>query len=157
MHRFVTTDDFEVGEELSEQVGLDHFGRRGALSIKQNLLSRIQELEKIQGEVESAQGKNKEVNAEIMKKMVKTYETMAPKKAAGVLSVMKDDLAVEVLLKMKEKKLASILDAMEPNRAMTLSSIMAKRRPAGIAIGEEGAAEPETETKETEPKQTEAR
>lgn len=39
-------DDYEVGEELSDRVKLSDFGRRAILSIRQNLTSRILELEK---------------------------------------------------------------------------------------------------------------
>lgn len=38
--------DFEVGEEASEEVRLEHLSRRNILSLKQNLAARIQDLEK---------------------------------------------------------------------------------------------------------------
>lgn len=38
--------DFEIGEEVSEQIFIDDFGRRNILSLRQNLVSRILELEK---------------------------------------------------------------------------------------------------------------
>lgn len=38
--------DFEVGEEVSEEIKLLDFGRRDILSIRQNLVSKIQEFEK---------------------------------------------------------------------------------------------------------------
>jgi N utilization substance protein A len=38
--------DFEVGEEVSQEVKLEDFGRRNILALKQNLQSRIMELEK---------------------------------------------------------------------------------------------------------------
>ena len=38
--------DFEVGEEVSEEMKLIDFGRREILSIRQNLISKIQEYEK---------------------------------------------------------------------------------------------------------------
>ena len=38
--------DFEVGEEVSETVGMAEFGRRSILSLRQNLVSRIHDLEK---------------------------------------------------------------------------------------------------------------
>lgn len=38
--------DFEVGEELSEEIRLVGFGRREILAIRQNLISKIQEYEK---------------------------------------------------------------------------------------------------------------
>ena len=38
--------DFEVGEEVTEEIKLNHFGRRAILSMRQNLVSKIIELEK---------------------------------------------------------------------------------------------------------------
>ncbi|MBL7953050.1 MAG: transcription termination/antitermination protein NusA [Flavobacteriales bacterium] len=38
--------DFEVGEEVSQEVKIEDFGRRNILSLKQNLQGRIMELEK---------------------------------------------------------------------------------------------------------------
>lgn len=38
--------DFEVGEEVSEEIKFEDFGRRNILSLRQNLMSRILELEK---------------------------------------------------------------------------------------------------------------
>ncbi|MEQ9063490.1 MAG: transcription termination factor NusA [Vicingaceae bacterium] len=38
--------DFEVGEEVSEEVKLEDFGRRSVLALRQNLISKILELEK---------------------------------------------------------------------------------------------------------------
>jgi transcription termination/antitermination protein NusA len=38
--------DFEVGEELTEEIKFNDFGRRNILSLRQNLISRIMELEK---------------------------------------------------------------------------------------------------------------
>lgn len=38
--------DFEIGEEVSEPVRLGDFGRRAVLAVRQNLVSRILELEK---------------------------------------------------------------------------------------------------------------
>ncbi|MFA6360672.1 MAG: NusA N-terminal domain-containing protein, partial [Dysgonamonadaceae bacterium] len=39
-------DDFEVGEEVTDEVFLDHFGRRTILNLRQTLASKILELEK---------------------------------------------------------------------------------------------------------------
>ncbi len=38
--------DFEVGEEASEELKIEEFGRRAILSMRQNLVGKIQELEK---------------------------------------------------------------------------------------------------------------
>lgn len=39
-------EDFEVGEDVSDKISIDDFGRREVLSIRQNLISRIMDLEK---------------------------------------------------------------------------------------------------------------
>lgn len=39
-------DDFEVGDFFAEVIGLDSFGRRGILNLKQNLQGRIMDIEK---------------------------------------------------------------------------------------------------------------
>jgi N utilization substance protein A len=38
--------DFEIGEEVSEKIEIDDFGRRNILALRQNLISRVLELEK---------------------------------------------------------------------------------------------------------------
>ena len=38
--------DFEIGEEITEPVNMNDFGRRAVLALRQNLASRIMELEK---------------------------------------------------------------------------------------------------------------
>lgn len=39
-------DTYEVGEEVSDAIGLESFGRRSVLSLRQNLASKIMEIEK---------------------------------------------------------------------------------------------------------------
>src|ERR1043165_1724856 len=38
--------DFEIGEDVSEKVDLEYFGRRAVLAVRQNLVQKILELEK---------------------------------------------------------------------------------------------------------------
>lgn len=38
--------DFEIGEEVTEEVKMEDFGRRAVLSLRQNLMSKVLELEK---------------------------------------------------------------------------------------------------------------
>lgn len=40
--------DFEVGEEFTEKIGLKDFGRREILSLRQNLITKVMEFEKLQ-------------------------------------------------------------------------------------------------------------
>jgi flagellar motility protein MotE (MotC chaperone) len=92
--------------------------------------ARIADLNKLLTDLKDIESKKLESDKKALAKLVKTYETMQPKKAANVISTMGDDLAAEILSQMKEKKVASILESMESNRAMKLSSILARRKPA---------------------------
>ncbi len=40
--------DFEVGEEFTEKIGLKDFGRREILALRQNLITKVMEFEKLQ-------------------------------------------------------------------------------------------------------------
>lgn len=98
---------------------------------------RIDQLQALLDEVDGKKDENKRTSELVLKKLVKTFESMNPKKAAGVISVMNDPLAVDLLMAMKEKKVAAVLDVMDPARATALSSLVAKRRPAGVPKSEE--------------------
>jgi flagellar motility protein MotE (MotC chaperone) len=112
-----------------------------ALAVEdQRVKQRIDELEALQTEVMKFQKTNSE-NAETQfKRLVKTIESMNPKKSAQMFMTMKDDLAVELMMAMKEKKVAAVLDLLESERANQLSKQMAQRRPAGRAVGDLGQA-----------------
>lgn len=101
---------------------------------KKKLEAQLAELDKLRLEVKKYQELNDKLADDIMLRLVKTYETMDAKKASGVIAVMEDSLAVELLLKMKEKKIAPLLAAMDPSRAMQLSTLVANRRPSGQAV-----------------------
>lgn len=101
---------------------------------RKTLEEKISQMEKLRDEIKVYQEKNEALSDNILGRLVKTYETMEPKKAAGIISVMEDELAVEMLLKMKEKKVSSVLAVMDPSRAMQLSTLVANRRPAGRAV-----------------------
>ncbi|HAC23662.1 MAG TPA: transcription termination/antitermination protein NusA, partial [Cytophagales bacterium] len=38
--------DFEVGEEVTEQIGIEHFGRRAVTTARQTLIQKVKDLEK---------------------------------------------------------------------------------------------------------------
>ena len=108
------------------------------LAVEENRLKvRVDELEKLRVDIDAEKKKFDRRKDEEFKRLVKTYEAMSPKKASGVVSIMEDALAVDLLLAMKEKKVSEILNVMEPNRAMTLSALLARRKPAAASKGSE--------------------
>lgn len=93
--------------------------------------SRIEELKTLSDENKKLSEEMQKRQETVEKNLVKTFETMNPKKAAEVLTVMETPLAVELLMAMKSKIVATILDKMDANKAMILSSEIAQRNPAG--------------------------
>jgi len=102
---------------------------------------KINQLVSIQKKLEKSKEEDQKIRKEVKEKLVKTFEKMSPKKAAPVISTMEDDIAVELLLSMKEKSVASILESMSADRAMTISSLIAGRGPAS-KLGKEGQSLP---------------
>jgi len=99
---------------------------------------RIEELVSVQTQIEKLRAEMTKHEGEDLARLVKSVETMQPKKAASLVSAMEDSLAVAVLRKMKEKKVAGVFDVMEPSRAVALSTLLADRKPA--ATGSKGEA-----------------
>lgn len=99
---------------------------------ERSIKERVAEYQKLNEEFQKFEEKLAERQKVVKERLVKTFESMKPKKAAEVLTVMEDSLAVELLMAMKATKVATILDKMEANRVMALSSQLAKeRKPAG--------------------------
>ncbi|WP_108669689.1 MotE family protein [Peribacillus acanthi] len=62
-----------------------------------------------------------EDNKKTLKDIIKTYETMSPKKAAPILTALTDEEAVKILSNLKADTLSSILEQMEPEDAARLT------------------------------------
>ncbi|MFS0782300.1 MotE family protein [Bacillus sp. 1P06AnD] len=77
---------------------------------KQRLQQEITELKAVQ-----------EDNKKAYKDIVRTYESMAPKKAAPIIASLKDDEAVKLLSNLKPDTLGAILEKMDPAVAARLT------------------------------------
>lgn len=65
-------------------------------------------------------------------KLARLYSVMRPQDAASALSKLNDDVVVEILSKMEERKAARILAAMGPDRAADLTAKMLAVKKKGI-------------------------
>jgi len=108
--------DFEVGEEVSEEIKLLDFGRRAVLSFRQNLVARIGELEK-----DSVYKKYKDRVGEIVSGEI--YQTW--KKEVLVL----DDEGNELILPKSEQIPADFFKKGETLRAVVLRVEMRNNTP----------------------------
>ncbi|MGE0761658.1 MAG: MotE family protein [Bdellovibrionales bacterium] len=97
----------ELEEELQKQ--------------KAEIGSRIKQLEELRTQITAMLKDRVEVDQEKVMKLVETYSNMKPKQAADILAGIDEDLAVEVLGKMKKKNAAEIMNLLEPAKARAIS------------------------------------
>ncbi|MGE8079156.1 MotE family protein [Peribacillus loiseleuriae] len=93
-------------------------------------LERI-ELEKQQLEMEIEELREaQEINNRAFQDIVKTYETISPKKSAPIISKMGDEEALKILSSIKTDKLAAILEQLTPDDAARFTKLLATKSSA---------------------------
>ena len=97
---------------------------------KVEIEARIQKLVEVREQIANTLKERVELDEGKIKRLVDFYSNMKPQKAAKILTKINEDLAVEVLGKMKKKNAADIMNLLEPKKARVLSEKFAgyKRR-----------------------------
>ncbi len=88
---------------------------------RKELAREVQKLEGIRNQIATVLKERVELDQEKVNKLVEVYTNMKPKQAAEVIGSINEDLAIDVLLKMKKKTAADILNLLEPKKAKSLS------------------------------------
>lgn len=88
---------------------------------KKEVEARIVKLEQIRNEVASVLKDRVELDQQRVSTLVDFYSNMKPKQAAEIFTTLNEDLAVEVLGKMKKKNAADIMNLLDPTKARALS------------------------------------
>lgn len=88
---------------------------------KGEIEKRIQELSKMRQNIAKVLESKVEVDEEKITKLVDFYSNMKPNSAAQVIQDMDEDLAVEILGKMKKKSAANIMNLLKPEKAQKLT------------------------------------
>ncbi len=73
-----------------------------------------------------------------LRSLVRIYEAMKPKEAAQILQRLDMDVLLGVVERMKDAKVAPILANMDPERAQTITALLADRRMAQASGGDSG-------------------
>lgn len=97
---------------------------------KKEIEDRIATLKTIRNSISGTLKEKVEIDEAKVDKLVGVYSNMKPQQAAQVIESINEDLAVEVLGRMKKKNAAAILNLLKSNKARTLSEKYAgyKRR-----------------------------
>ncbi len=97
------------------------------LDLKKRERSVDEEMKKLEGlreEISKIQEKRKSEIEEKVNKLVETFLTMNPKAAAKILGSLDNGLAVETISRLDTKRLAKIMNIMDPVRSSQLSELM---------------------------------
>jgi len=89
---------------------------------------KVAELSRIQGKVKSMLKQYDKEQEGRLKSLVKIYENMKPKEAARIFMELDMPILLDVVERMKERKLAPIFAKMEPDKAKRVTKQIAARR-----------------------------
>lgn len=96
-------------------------------AVERDLESRIEELQASRTELEAMLEEADQARLARIKALVKMVESMRASEAAGVVTELPEDLAVEVLDEMKASKAGKLLAKMDAVKAATLAEKMANK------------------------------
>jgi len=88
---------------------------------KNEIEARIAKLEQIRGDVANILKDRVATDEKKVNTLVDFYSNMKPQQAATIIGNLNEDLAVEVLGKMKKKNAAAIMNLLDPKKAEVLS------------------------------------
>jgi flagellar motility protein MotE (MotC chaperone) len=89
------------------------------------LAEQIKKMETIRSNISQIQENQKREDSEKISKLMETLVTMSPKAAAKVISSIDEKLAVAIMLKTDNQRLAKILNVMDAKNSTRLSEALA--------------------------------
>lgn len=95
---------------------------------EQELDRKYQEMAELRGKIENLLETQSEEEQARIKSLVKIYEGMKPKEAARIFDTLDLDVLVSVMSRMSERKLSPVLAAMNPERARTVTIVLAEEK-----------------------------
>jgi flagellar motility protein MotE (MotC chaperone) len=96
--------------------------------------ARIKELNGLKGDIQGLLSQADQQQQAEAGRLIRVYEAMAPKDAAGRLTLMDDAVRLPIAAKMKERSLAAILGKMDPEAAKILTEKLAHRLDAAQPV-----------------------
>jgi flagellar motility protein MotE (MotC chaperone) len=88
---------------------------------------RIKEMNGLKDDIQALLGQADQAQEAENGRLIRVYEAMKPKDAAGRISLMDDSVRLPMAAKMKERALSAILAQMSPEDAKTLTEKLANR------------------------------
>lgn len=101
----------------------------------QELDRKYQELSNLRTEIEDLLKQQSEEEKARIASLVKIYEGMKPKEAARIFDTLDLDVLVTVMSRMSERRLSPILANMNPERARTITIMLAEEKQLPDVLG----------------------
>lgn len=95
---------------------------------EQELERKFEEMTNLRSEIEGLLVQQSEEEEARIKSLVKIYEGMKPKEAARIFDTLDLDVLTAVLSRMSERRLSPILANMDPERARTVTILLAQEK-----------------------------
>lgn len=95
---------------------------------EQEIDRKYQELDNLRTELKTLLGQQQEQESARIGSLVKVYEGMKPQDAARIFDTLDMDVLISVVSKMSERKLSPILAGMNPERAKTVTTMLAEQK-----------------------------
>ena len=95
---------------------------------ERRLSERIAELTQLQQRLEVLERSRGEREEAGWRGLVKTYEVMRPREAAAIFEELELPVAIQILDRMGERKVAPVIGAMNPEKARILTAELARHR-----------------------------
>lgn len=115
-------------DELDKREG-DLVTREALLrAAEQEIDRKFNELSQLRGEIEKLLQKQSDEENGRIASLVKIYEGMKPADAARIFDTLDLDVLITVMSKMSERKLSPVLAQMNPERARTITIMMAQQK-----------------------------
>ena len=122
-------DDLTKRRKALDQRAKELMTREALLrAAEQELDRKFQELTGLRREIEELLTQQSEEEKARIASLVKIYEGMKPKDAARIFDTLDLDVLVSVMAQMSERRLAPVLAAMNPERARTITIMLAEEK-----------------------------
>jgi flagellar motility protein MotE (MotC chaperone) len=97
-------------------------------AVERRLTGRLEELAALQQRLEAEARSRDERTEQGWRQMVRLYEGMRPRDAAGIFDDLDMPVLIQVVDRMRENKAAPVLAAMRPERARLVTTELARHR-----------------------------
>jgi flagellar motility protein MotE (MotC chaperone) len=95
---------------------------------EQRVQEKIDQLQKMQSQVDAALGKVDEQEDQRLQSLVRIYEAMKPQEAAAIFDKLEQPVLMQVLTRMKDKAVAAILPHLDGDKARSITMALAEHK-----------------------------